>query len=204
MTMDKMNQYLIDRGFEVLRQYDRTRHEYKFTISKCGITKVYYWKYPKTNLGLSENQRESLNNMINDFHSKLSLDDYLNPACKTLCGSIDTGYYYTTTTDMHHPKIETFKPEMDEFEKYRIHDVEMLKKLIKRRLNMNYGLGYVDIKDVIFNDPVTIVFWNDGTKTVVKAVNEPFDKEKGIAMAIAKKYFGNKGNYYNHIKKWLD
>lgn len=59
------------------------------------------------------------------------------------------------------------------------------------------------IKDVIFNDPATIVMWSDGTKTVVKAVNEPFDKEKGLAMAIAKKALGNKGNYYNQFKKWV-
>jgi hypothetical protein len=60
------------------------------------------------------------------------------------------------------------------------------------------------IKCVIFNNPATIVKWSDGTKTVVKASNEPFDKEKGLAMAIAKKALGNKGNYYNQIRKWLE
>lgn len=59
------------------------------------------------------------------------------------------------------------------------------------------------IKNVIFNDPATIVFWNDGTKTVVKAENEEFDPEKGLAMAISKKFLGNKGNYYETFKKWL-
>ena len=59
------------------------------------------------------------------------------------------------------------------------------------------------IVKVIFNDPATIVFWGDGTKTVVKAVNETFDPEKGLAMAIAKKHFGNNGNYYNVFRKWL-
>lgn len=61
----------------------------------------------------------------------------------------------------------------------------------------------VNIDKVIFNNPATIIFWKDGTKTVVKAVNEPFDKEKGLAMAISKKYFGNKGNYFNVLKKWI-
>jgi hypothetical protein len=60
------------------------------------------------------------------------------------------------------------------------------------------------IKDVIFNDPATIVYWADGTKTVVKAENELFDPEKGLAMAIAKKALGNKGNYFNTIKKWVE
>lgn len=60
------------------------------------------------------------------------------------------------------------------------------------------------IKNVIFNDPATIVFWSDGTKTVVKAQNdELYDEEKGLAMAITKKALGNEGNYYETIKKWL-
>lgn len=42
------------------------------------------------------------------------------------------------------------------------------------------------IKDVIYNDPATIVFWEDGTKTVVKCKNEKFDPEKGLAMAFQK------------------
>lgn len=60
------------------------------------------------------------------------------------------------------------------------------------------------IKNVIFNDPATIVFWTDGTKTVVKAQDgDIFDPEKGLAMAIAKKALGNKANYCNELKKWL-
>ena len=61
------------------------------------------------------------------------------------------------------------------------------------------------IKDVIFNPPATIVFWMDGTKTVVKDQGEIFyDPEKGMAMAVAKKAFGNQGNYYNQFAKYLD
>lgn len=59
------------------------------------------------------------------------------------------------------------------------------------------------IKKVIFNGPATIVFWNDGTKTVVKCCGEAFDPEKGLAMAIAKKALGNEGNYYNVFRKFL-
>lgn len=60
------------------------------------------------------------------------------------------------------------------------------------------------IKNVIFNDPATIVFWQDGTKTVVKCQDgDKFDPEKGLAMAITKKVYGNQGNYCNQLKKWL-
>lgn len=61
------------------------------------------------------------------------------------------------------------------------------------------------ITNVIFNNPATIVFWDDGTKTVVKCQNnETFDPEKGLAMAIAKRFFDNKGSYFNQIKKWTE
>lgn len=66
------------------------------------------------------------------------------------------------------------------------------------------GSGVPEILDVIFNEPATIVFWADGTKTVVKAIYDEFDPEKGLAMAIAKKALGNKGSYYNVIAKWTD
>ena len=61
-----------------------------------------------------------------------------------------------------------------------------------------------EIKDVIFNNPATIILWKDGTKTVVKCgEGEAYDPEKGMAMAIAKRLLGNRGNYYEVFKKWL-
>ena len=61
-----------------------------------------------------------------------------------------------------------------------------------------------EIKDVIFNEPATIIIWKDGTKTVVKCQEgEGYDSEKGMAMAISKKALGNKGNYCEVFKKWL-
>ena len=62
---------------------------------------------------------------------------------------------------------------------------------------------YFGVKNIIFNGPATIVMWTDGTKTVVKCHEEEFDREKGVAMAICKKVMGNKGNYYNVIKKLI-
>ena len=60
------------------------------------------------------------------------------------------------------------------------------------------------IKKVIFNNPATIVFWEDGTKTVVKAGDgDIYDPEKGLAMAFAKKFLGNKGNFNEVFKKYL-
>lgn len=60
------------------------------------------------------------------------------------------------------------------------------------------------IKNVIFNVPATIVFWNDGTKTVVKCgKDDTFDPEKGLAMAISKYFFDNAGYFNDVFKKWI-
>lgn len=86
-------------------------------------------------------------------------------------------------------------------------DAEVPINIYRNILNSTYGIGSLripEIKNVIFNDPATIVFWEDGTKTVVKCQNgDEFDPEKGLAMAIAKKAYGNKGSYCNQLKKWL-
>lgn len=83
-------------------------------------------------------------------------------------------------------------------------------------INSHYGVSSAYGKDnlkntflgmitkVVFNDPATIVLWNDGSKTVVKCNPEDkFDPEKGLAMACMKKLFGNKGYYNDIFRKWL-
>ena len=63
----------------------------------------------------------------------------------------------------------------------------------------------LEIEKVIFNEPATIVFWSNGDKTVVKCQKgDKFDKEKGIALAVTKYVSGNKSNYNNVIKKFID
>lgn len=79
----------------------------------------------------------------------------------------------------------------------------------KAWMNAVYGTPMYSIKNVIFNDPATIVFWTDGTKTVVKTQDnemgdhEIYDPEKGLAMAISKKALGNKHDYYHTFLHWL-
>lgn len=65
--------------------------------------------------------------------------------------------------------------------------------------------GKPPIDRVIFNDPATIVIWADGTKTVVKCQpGDEYNKETGLAMCIAKKYLGNKGNFNEVFKKFIE
>lgn len=58
--------------------------------------------------------------------------------------------------------------------------------------------------NVIFNDPATIVYWSDGTKTVVKCQSgDVFSAEAGLTTAMLKKYMGNDNTFNRVINEWL-
>lgn len=47
------------------------------------------------------------------------------------------------------------------------------------------------IEKVVYNNPATIVFWSDGTKTVSKcSKNDTYDKEKGLLLCVFQKFVG--------------
>lgn len=86
-------------------------------------------------------------------------------------------------------------------------------------------IGAYGIEKVLFQNPATIVFWSDGTKTVVNCMDnveikkkvvdgkevtirkpkkaDTYSKENGLAMAIVKKWAGNNGNYNNIFREFI-
>ena len=120
----------------------------------------------------------------------------------------DTTFYKVSAIVI--PDNHTFKNmggiASDDVEKYCQDDISVTKQLAKDLLNATYGINSKTLKEeiqmktqsksacnpikkVIFNDPATIVFWKDGTKTIVKCQEgAEFDPEKGLAMAISRHY----------------
>lgn len=70
--------------------------------------------------------------------------------------------------------------------------------------NKKGEIGVFEIEKVVYNNPATIVWFADGEKVVVKACNEPFDKEKGVAMAIARKIYPHRGNFKRIVESGKD
>lgn len=61
------------------------------------------------------------------------------------------------------------------------------------------------IERVIFSDPATVVFWADGSKTVVKCQGgDLYDPEKGLMAAMLKKLYGNNNTYNKVMRPFLD
>lgn len=67
----------------------------------------------------------------------------------------------------------------------------------------DYGTSDIldDIKQVIFNDPATIVTFSDGTKVCVKAnENDKFSKEVGLMYALVKRLYANDVDENGYLK----
>ena len=115
---------------------------------------------------------------------------------KNIISTAPKGYF---DTDMVMTKEEML---------YCLNDVAVTEKIFKEEQIMKFNSCKPTIKNVIFNDPATIVMWSDGTKTVVKCgENDTFDPEKGVAMCCMKKLLGtNKtgSNYLDKVEKYFD
>lgn len=117
----------------------------------------------------------------------------------------DTGYT-TRYWDFNGPTVKTV-PDI-------VFTKEDTLETIKGSLNAVYGTNKTYLKNetyfktcpcikrVIFNPPATIVMWEDGTKTIVKCTEgEEFKEELGLAMAIAKRYFGSRSKFKKEVAK---
>ena len=113
---------------------------------------------------------------------------------------LDNRNFLVGIRGIHINKVDTNGVQYGQF--FWVNPEDIIISNNRYKVEKTYSLG-TNIKKVIFNNPATIVFWSDGSKTVVKAHNDDYDPEKGLAMAIAKKALGNEGNYYNVFKKWL-
>lgn len=108
----------------------------------------------------------------------------------------ETKKLYLAIRSAYHYLFDTFKNNEKPCEIAENHYTKPTQKVIG---------DFAAIKQVMFNDPATVVVWWDDVKTVVKCQKgDTFDKEKGLAMAICKRLYGNESNFNNMIKKWTE
>ena len=116
------------------------------------------------------------------------------------CNTVDSGLRINYRNDGNIEFVK--KIEEDAY----IQNDNFMTKELWTKMNPYNKPNYVipEIKTVYFNNPVTVVLWTDGTKTIVRCQEgDTYDPEKGLAMAVAKKLYGNKGRYYDIFRKWI-
>lgn len=89
------------------------------------------------------------------------------------------------------------------------------RRMIDRMLKPSYvtstfysprtGFNKYAPKKIIYNGKATIVFWVDGTKTIVKkAEGEPYNRYNAFCAALAKKVFGNNSVVNRFVKSGIE
>lgn len=169
---------------------------------------VYYIKHIPTSIGIvhcSAFLTWWLNNPITY--------KYYWPKCKMSIFT-DKGYYADSVKISGLIKVESIEKDlgipadkMSTAVAYINGDFDV-RLAMRQMMNSSYGIptSLVHIKDVIFNDPATIVFWSDGTKTVCTcSEQDTYDPEKGLALCVMKRVlYKNKGHIFNNAReKWL-
>ena len=86
----------------------------------------------------------------------------------------------------------------------RVNDIPTYVKLVgiyDSALIQHHVASAYGVKKIIYNDPATIVFWKDGTKTVVKcAKGEKFNEYTAFCAALAKKVYGTNSRVTKIVK----
>ena len=111
--------------------------------------------------------------------------------------------------------IDTFYSQLDPFTDFITPGISLTKYILKysecgdntneENTLSEKTFGYIpEIKNAYFNDPYTIVMWSDGTKTMVRCQDgDTYSKEVGLALCVSKKALGNKPNFNNVFKKFI-
>lgn len=136
------------------------------------ITWSLYLKHEEIENSTDEFTQKNLGRLINF----LNLYDY----CITY---FFNGYAMSFTCDNQKMASDLTK---------KIHELSN-KKTKDLAISANNLYNTFEIKDIKVNGPATIVFWADGTKTVVKCGAEDlYDAEKAVAMCFMKKALGSR------------
>lgn len=177
MRMNDMNKLFEQQGFEVKRIYRDGHYIFSITKDNYCLSAIYIYPACTTYYVASRHQKEFVESTIKKFEEDFKERNIMNT---------------------YQELLNNLYCADDIFATREMYDLSNLSIPDERRLN-NPG-----IEKVIFNPPATIVIWKDGIKTVVKCgKDDVFDPEKGMAMAICKRFFGNKGAYYKEFKEWL-
>lgn len=109
-----------------------------------------------------------------------------------------TEHMHKSFSDFYVSKSITFAGDSFSIER-------ILRDLYRSRPAKVNSIIMPSIDKVIFNEPATIILWDDGSKTVVKCTDgEEYDPAIGFAMAYVKKACGNTGRIFRACQKDYD
>ena len=133
-------------------------------------------------------------------------DEYIKDTQKNRCFVTDMMLNNLWNVEVQ-MKIDGERYSVPVSELYFVNDKqkEYRNMLYGRLINTPKMYPSLKVDHIIYNDPATIVFWKDGTKTVVKrAKGEKFNKYYAFCAALAKKAFGNNSQVNKIVASGVD
>ena len=183
---------LVDAGYTVGEYKDILHNSFEYRVSKDGV------QYNRTMTMCQAFDDDYTYRALRDMVNKI--DDELSRQAKIIANSVYGNRIYDYDTRSMYPSMYMIPARQNGKSQLFADMMDAIYRNKKKEKEMNK----MKIKNVIFNNPATIVFWADGSKTVVQCQpGDVYDPEKGLAMAITKKALGNQGNYCNIFKKWI-
>lgn len=186
---------MVDLSYIFRRFHEILRDEYNSFCEYCTFVKDRYIIYNSEDLNISS--------------IKLSfISDY--PPAKSILGlkRNNSSYYLSNPNDAEISGIVNIfvndcknydaccQEELRYFRSDIISTMEVWNKMFSDKKSPS-------ITKVLYSNPATIVFWEDGTKTVVKCQEgDKYSYAEGIMHAIIRKMFGN-NKQYSDILKWI-
>lgn len=202
-------------GFEFLRSPNRLGF---YTVNSYGVrTGCFIWEYPNVLVDVFSRPHPIM--IPSSF--KMELLKYFE--WEITKGDIQSEYKRFLAS-LHHQneKIElntryglvSMSPIDEEAKKFNILkrlSESLVMPIITSSQNMHgnkeeNSMIIPDIKNVFFNEvkKTTTVLFNDHTSVVVKCTdNDEFDPEMGLAMALARRYFGSRTKLKKAVAKWV-
>lgn len=174
MKINEMVKAFEKEGFTVTKHYIPDKRAYRFNICKDNVSSEmeFVWITTWSNQQNHERQERFIKHLIRVWENRCD-ESYSLP--------VEVRKEYI----LHIKTWDGSRKKCDD-QVYVLGDATINGNLFSA------GVVMPKIKDVIFNEPATIVKWSDGSKTVVKCCEgDTFDPEKGLAMAISKKALGD-------------
>ena len=126
--------------------------------------------------------------------------------CCANCSSINTNY---TTNDVDYGNYinDSLTLNVSTYSTLKTYNKNLIKKYnFAGGFNKIGGDGSVEsfyIKKVLYKNPVTVVFWSDGTKTVAKTHGgDSYNPESGLIICVLKKLHGS-SNVRSLLSSWV-
>ena len=141
---------------------------YKTKVGNKNISTLTITSFP-IGTGMPTNT-VYLNDLVSNIDSNIVTKEYLDEKLKEIKSTFDPNRITTIATN-----ISKIDPSENNF---------------GGTIETNFGTAY--IKEIIYNYPVTVINWSDGTRTIAKCAEEDiYSPEMGVLIAYLKKIIGN-------------